>query len=248
MENSKKAQNAILQEVEKIISSPRDYNYNRLVKLIPQLTPESIDSPVPGTTTSAPLLKYAIFANLVEVAKLLIENGANVNFLSGNTMISPLEFAIERDKSIEMIKMLLEKGADPNLGRRAPIWVAVTDRNENTYAIVTLLLDAGADVNQRMGIVKSSILGCTIRYSQLELYKLLISRGAVVHNWMIFELQASANGVEICKDLAPRIADINETAWDKKHFIEDFIIRTQLISGHQKPIEYVKAILDVMTE
>ena len=54
----------------------------------------------------------AVFAGHTPIAKLLIENGADVNN-GGEAQFSPLMFAVARG-NFDMVKMLLTKGADIN--------------------------------------------------------------------------------------------------------------------------------------
>ena len=59
-------------------------------------------------------LELAASEGYVEICKFLIEKGANVNSISneGNT---PLYQAIQEAESLEIVKLLLENGTDPNL-------------------------------------------------------------------------------------------------------------------------------------
>jgi len=77
-------------------------------------------------------------------ARLLIEHGANVNALQRPYLRSPLYY-VARDGDIEVTKLLLAKGADPNLsveGRTTPLMEAAST---GQTAEVALLLDAGAN-------------------------------------------------------------------------------------------------------
>lgn len=57
-------------------------------------------------------LMFALDKNKEEIAKILIENGANIN-VKDNTGITPLMQASVKE-FVEIVKLLLEKGADKN--------------------------------------------------------------------------------------------------------------------------------------
>jgi ankyrin repeat protein len=111
-----------------------------------------------------PLL-YAAREGNIEMAKLLLAAGANIDRVSANGT-SPINIAV-LNNHIELAKYLIEKGADPNLADyygRTPLLAAVEIRNLDHpliyYAdpkpdagdpvdLIRALLDHGADVNHR---------------------------------------------------------------------------------------------------
>lgn len=99
----------------------------------------------------------------------LIEGGADINLLDDNGL-AVLHYCIHtptlRGYKLEFVKMLLAKGADPNLKNKAVDsvkfgsgWISSLDKNErggtalhlavsgNEYEIVEILLKNGADVD-----------------------------------------------------------------------------------------------------
>ncbi|QMW26206.1 hypothetical protein G4B84_001451 [Aspergillus flavus NRRL3357] len=82
------------------------------------------------------------------IARLLIDNGADVN-LSGSNGRTPLSLAAER-RNDNIIKMLLEKGAaveaKDNTGRTPLSWAAESSRNENS---IRILLERGAEIESK---------------------------------------------------------------------------------------------------
>jgi ankyrin repeat protein len=89
-------------------------------------------------------LMYAALANTVEVVELLLRSGAAVNSRDkwrGN----PLQFAASREDGFEIVKLLVENGADVNFcGRheRTPLIESLMVRPN--YASADYLLKAGA--------------------------------------------------------------------------------------------------------
>jgi hypothetical protein len=106
-----------------------------------QLIPSSSDSVIQNTIP----LYYAASFGLVEVVRFLLEAepDMDIDTLGGRASSSPLHVAVFRDH-IEVAKVLLAKGADPNLPNmfdEPPIeWANITGNME----MVQLLLDYGA--------------------------------------------------------------------------------------------------------
>jgi len=114
----------------------------------------------PGGMTA---LLYAARDGRVELARTLLDAGANVNRAEAND-ISPLLMALTNDH-MTVARILIERGADINAADfwgRTPIFSAVEIRNrditrgnefgidrEAALEIVTLLLDRGANPNSR---------------------------------------------------------------------------------------------------
>ena len=121
-----------------------------------------------GGMISSSILDYAVkYSNNPEVIKLLIDMKADdyVYFYKGGLVIAgydasepeegfdkmpgyhgkqeALWLAIEANKSFEIIKLLIEAGADVNVA------LMRTARNNRNSGAIKLLIDAGADVNAR---------------------------------------------------------------------------------------------------
>ncbi|MEI8291599.1 MAG: ankyrin repeat domain-containing protein, partial [Verrucomicrobiota bacterium] len=95
-----------------------------------------------------PLLEAAA-AGDVKLVKRMLELGADINFqgdtmMSGNSQSTALHWAVQRNH-LEVCRVLLEAGADPNrmeFGSQTPLHMAF---NENREDIAGLLLDYGAE-------------------------------------------------------------------------------------------------------
>ena len=106
---------------------------------------------VPPTVPPTPPLHWAAAQGLVEIASLLIEEGAAIDAVDwfGNT---PLHAGIRHP---EIVRLLLESGAAVdarNAFGNTPLHLAVADRR-----IVDLLIAAGADVRARNYLDKTPL-------------------------------------------------------------------------------------------
>ncbi|KAM0145600.1 hypothetical protein ACHAPG_011547, partial [Botrytis cinerea] len=138
-----------------------------------------------------------------EIAKLLLDRGADVNALQ----------AAAWKGNQEVIKLLLDRGADVNAqggeygnALQAAAW-------EGNQEIVKLLLDRGADVNAQGGYYGNALQAAAWDGNQ-EMVKLLLDRGADVNaqgGEYGNALQAAAweGNQEIVKLLLDRGADLN---------------------------------------
>jgi ankyrin repeat protein len=93
--------------------------------------------------------------------------------------------ALDQELFLECFRLVLER-CDPNVrhprfGRTVLHDVAASDEAvspQEAVAFATLLLDAGARVDERDELLRSTPLGWACRWGRMELVKLLIERGA----------------------------------------------------------------------
>jgi ankyrin repeat protein len=111
-------------------------------------TDESGHTPLHSLIKAPTKVEYKL-----DMAKLLLEKGANVNAVS-NDGLSILQSAIVGEFGSDVVAILLEYGAmvdEPNASGQTPLhWLFDTYPGEMAiegFAIVELLLDNGADVN-----------------------------------------------------------------------------------------------------
>ncbi len=91
------------------------------------------------------LLTTCINSKAPKTVEYLLEMGADPNVSNGNGQ-TPLYLAIDKSMGNELIKVLLEAGADANTGSPyyTPLEMAIRKRN---IEMAQILLDSGADLN-----------------------------------------------------------------------------------------------------
>jgi ankyrin repeat protein len=133
----------------------------------------------------------------------LLAAGCDPNgFLKSPNESRPLEIAVSKDR-IDVIKWLLDHGADPSIGR--PLVAAINHEKSSDLqlAMLTLLLDGGASINQTYPLFgdetkRFSVLdwACLYRISE-DVINYLKSRGAI-HHWADDKIAAAQ------RELKPR--------------------------------------------
>ena len=94
---------------------------------------------------------------------------------------SPLYSACENDQ-MEVVRFLLDSGADPNYGRDLPLCKVCLYCKPNCVAITQLLLKHGADVNGKdYGDWTPLICSCFRKEPPIALLELLIGNGANIN-------------------------------------------------------------------
>ncbi|BAY80643.1 ankyrin repeat-containing protein [Calothrix parasitica NIES-267] len=141
----------------------------------------------------------AIIDNNLPKVKEFIQNGFNVNQKHSEIQLTPLIQAINL-RRLEIIKILLEAGADPNLCQdvyATPLELATSLGN---IEVIKILLRAGANPNF-FGI-DSSALERAIRIERIDIIKILLDAGADLSHKNRSLIYAANNGkFEIVKFL-----------------------------------------------
>ena len=120
-------------------------------------------------------LHWASRNNAIEVAKLLIERGADVGAKDSNGW-TPLHWA-SRDNRIEIARLLIELGADvetKDVNGETPLHYA---SYSNSIETAKLLLDAGAELEAKDNDGDTPLHWETY-WNHIEIAELLIDRGA----------------------------------------------------------------------
>ncbi len=139
---------------------------------------ELLDAGVPvdaADPNGTPLI-WALFGQQAEIARILVERGANPNAKSPNGW-SPLVSAIKMGDA-DLIEALLSNGADPSSGEVLTPLAAAAE--EGQAAFVTQLLEAGADATHRLNEDWTALHFAT-SVGDLEISSMLIQADADVN-------------------------------------------------------------------
>ena len=156
-------------------------------KVVELLLQNGADPNIPAKNGSSPL-QWAAQAGNEDIVALLLKYGAAVNAVSdsGNTALAYAcgsGHSVLHCYNLKVIKLLLERGADPNIpahDERFPLDLAAQAGHAD---IVELLLKNGAKVNAISGSNTALAYACgwgdrTVYRPNLEVIKLLLKRGA----------------------------------------------------------------------
>lgn len=99
------------------------------------------------------VLHYAVLSGNISIVNLLTKQGARLNYdTSEFGKPSPLDLAILKGDA-DIVRLLIEAGADVNCSSPiigSPLHVACADNIPNRYEIMQMLLERGADPNQKV--------------------------------------------------------------------------------------------------
>ncbi|KAK3100093.1 hypothetical protein FSP39_014616 [Pinctada imbricata] len=109
-----------------------------------------------------------------EIVKLLVNNGANLNFKNPNGK-APLHIATSKSDDL-CVQYMLEAGAEPDIQTytgSTPLWIAVI---ENNLKIACLLIKYGADVNYIPIGSREYMLSLAVQNEYIEMTEVLLEK------------------------------------------------------------------------
>ncbi|MEN3332906.1 MAG: hypothetical protein V7641_2271 [Blastocatellia bacterium] len=138
----------------------------------------------PNSKTAAGTTALMLAARDLEKVKLLIERGADVNARAA-TGITPLIVAAQYKGNVEVVRLLLKKGARPNAVQGVEVRYNASALFYAMMAgdvqMVRTLVDAGASINDRMkllGRFANSLMLYAASAGDTAIVEYLISKGA----------------------------------------------------------------------
>ncbi len=151
----------------------------------------------------ATALHWAVRANDLELADILLRAGARIN--AANAEGATPMFLAALNGSSPMIERLLQAGADPNapLSETGDTALMMASRTGNAAA-VKVLLDRGANVNAKETWGGTTALMWAVSEHHPDVVKMLVDKGADVNAKSNFVPSASGRGFEGTKPVAAK--------------------------------------------
>ncbi|KAJ8675668.1 hypothetical protein QAD02_011454 [Eretmocerus hayati] len=192
----------------------------KMVKMLMDAGLRPVDENLKNRSTS---VHEAVYKNDIELVKLFLAAGAQLNCIDHPGLRSPLHCAVSmviRDESyFDMIKQLVELGADINITTKdgstvLHYLIEYQEYNEEkTWKILKFLLDLGANLNVTNN-AKVSPLAMAAAEDQLELVEKMIQAGADVNiskqcTGSPMQLAVSRNNLTMVELLLKRGANID---------------------------------------
>jgi hypothetical protein len=138
----------------------------------------------PDSKTAAGTTALMLAARDPEKVKLLVERGADVNARAA-TGITPLMVAAQYNGNVEVVRLLLKKGAKANADKGVEVRYNASALFYAMMAgdaqMVRTLVDAGADINDRMKLIgrfTNSLMIYAVSAGSTAIVEYLISKGA----------------------------------------------------------------------
>jgi ankyrin repeat protein len=137
------------------------------------------------------LLLLVIQNNSIKTMKFFIEKNININ-LQDNRGETALMYAIDYD-NIEMIRLLLNAGANPNVlntHNHTALTLAIVGNSSNNIEIIEMLLNAGADATAKdrnnwtslmRAITLMQLMNCNYTKKITKIVRILLNAGADVN-------------------------------------------------------------------
>ncbi|MGL4944336.1 MAG: ankyrin repeat domain-containing protein [Thermoguttaceae bacterium] len=167
------------------------------------------------------LLHIAVMEKNIGVVRFLIEKGANINaeatgdeWTGGwNAGYTPLHYAARFNRNLEILKLLIEKGADWKLLGWSPLHVAVV---KESICDVQRLLDDGENVSVQDQNGRTPLHLAVEWNNNIDIIKLLIDKGAgdnakSVGSTTLLHIAAARRDInlDVIKLLIAKGADVN---------------------------------------
>lgn len=193
------------------------------------------------TKCYSPLI-HAIRGRNLDIARLLIEKGANINHYDEKSEESPLSVAVSQG-STDIVKMLVEKSVslNPNNVKMAhPILEAVKldkfsclpgesredfaqRKNEARFEMVKLLAESGSDFHFARETQRTPLAECCkLETGGIEIAKFLLKLGANVHGNFSTEnpilCAVASNNIDAAIILIQHGADLFNIPNEKAHY------------------------------
>lgn len=126
-----------------------------------------------------PALTNAIFAGYTDIAKKIVVYGADLEAACSHDGLSPLMAAVNEENA-EMVRVLLEAGADPNAVSKNSSFPLILVSWRKCTEIAKLLIEFGADLNKKSNRGATPLIYASSA-GQLEMMQIFLDNGAAVN-------------------------------------------------------------------
>ncbi|XP_057336433.1 ankyrin-1-like [Microplitis mediator] len=121
-------------------------------------------------------LQIASMNNNTTIFKMLLEHGAKISDNNIHNNKSPIKFAVERN-NIEIVRLIVEH---KNFGKKSDKFLLHMAVRNNNFAMVSLLLEIGVDVNE-YDDDRSAPIHHAVKAQNYDILKLLLDYGADIN-------------------------------------------------------------------
>jgi len=156
----------------RLVNAAKEYDRTQVRDLLRQKF--AVNQSTPDGMTA---LHWAVYNNDVEMAKMLVEAGANVKAVTRLESLTPLFMACSRGNAA-MVELLLKAGSDANFADTLGTTALMEASAAGSVETVKLLLDHGADVNAKETARDQTALMFAADANRAPVIRLLVSRGA----------------------------------------------------------------------
>lgn len=172
------------------------------------VSPNELESDASGWTPLHTAIDELDEGGSIEVLRMLLAHGADVNGWDGQFEATPLLMAMFRN-NMEALRLLLDAGADPNAvsgeGEATLRWAA--EHNDVEMAALFIRFGAGQSINSFGGFSRSTPLGLAVHALNLPMIEILLDAGA--------DPEAVNDDGEPPIDLLPPRAKSDLQVWDR---------------------------------
>ncbi|KAK2711915.1 hypothetical protein QYM36_012889 [Artemia franciscana] len=154
-------------------------------------------------------LHHAVKEGRADICKLLIGFGAKLDAMNAKKD-TPLLIAI-RNNNLELVKLLLKRGANPNCGEYLHLAV-----KKGSADVCNLLIKSGAEIDAT-NVHGETPLGTAIKTSNVDLVKLLLKRGANPNCGACLHLAVEKGRSDLCELLIDSGANLDAMNANKEY-------------------------------